>query len=37
MRYRQFKLVERDTVDKERLKKIDRINRKLQDDPFYTS
>lgn len=33
MRYRQFKLVERDTVDKERLKKIDRINRKLQDDP----
>ena len=33
MRYRQFKIVERDTIDKERLKKIDRITRKLQSDP----
>ena len=33
MRYSQFKIVERDTIDKERLKKIDRITRKLQSDP----
>lgn len=33
MRYNDFKLVEAAQLDKERVKKLDRINRKLQNDP----